>query len=186
MKIPKDTTPEQIGHIKELSKFVRQKENQAREVYLKLLDIQSELLEKRVFNIMIDISEKLMIRFVVDEESEDERIQSDFCVNKEWISTVFRTREDDEEEPSEVVVLDLEHLYTKDDVFYKNYNFFINKKEHPFYGLHFCRGMNGIINNNTLPFENILEIDNVWVDFEIEYSLINYHDSLLFITKTPQ
>ncbi len=178
MKIPKGITPEQIEHIKELSEFVSKKEIKAREVYFKLLDKQFELLEKKEIEVTeINIYEKLMIRFVVDEESEDEMTQSDFCVNKTRLSFLFRTREDEEEE-SRVEIMDLDKLYSNDGIFHTNHNFYKNQKEHPFYGLHFCRGMNAIMNKHIISFENVLKIYNVWIDLKLEYSLINYHDSL--------
>jgi len=174
MKLPKDITPEQINHIKELSNFVREKENEARKNYFKLLEIQSKLLEKRVFDTKIDISEKLMICFETEENEETNR--DFFCVKEQWISTVFRTRED-KEEPSKIEILDLENLYSKDEVFHKSYNFFLDRT-HPFHGIHFCRGMYNIINKHELSFENLLKIDNVWIDFEAHYDF-NSYESLL-------
>lgn len=181
MKLPKNITPDQIEHIKELAEFVRKKEIQAREVYFKLLDKQFELLEKREIEVFeINIWEKLMVGFCTQgEDNPDEVTKSDFCVNREKISNVFRTREDIEEEPSEVVVSDMEQLYSSDEFFHKNYNYFIDKKEHPFYGIHFCRGMYSLINKHELSFENILKIDYVWTDFEIEYLPIYFYESLL-------
>lgn len=177
MKLPKNITPEQIEHIKELSKFVYERENMARENYFKVLDIQSELLEKKVFDIMIDISEKLIVSFDTEEDDTNEITKGFFCVEEQFVSTVLRTREDDEEEPSEVVVVDLENFYSKDEVFHKNYNFFLDKK-HPFYGIHFCRGMYSLINKHELSFENLLKINSVWIDFEVEYDF-TYFESLL-------
>lgn len=177
MKIPEKITLNQINHIKELSSFIRQKEVEARENYFKILDNQVKLLNKREVEVFeINIWEKLMVCFETEEDKTDEITKGFFCVNEQYISTVFRTRED-EEEPSKIEILDLEHFYSKDEVFHKNYNPFLNKK-HPFHVIHFSRGMYNIINNSKLSFENILKIDNAWIDFQVEYSS-NFFDSLL-------
>src|SRR5690606_35709471 len=181
MKVPDNITPEQIEHIKALAQFVRKKEIQARDVYFKLFDKQFELLDKReieVNNGISSFSEKLMISFDTDKDNPNDITKNDFCVSDTLVSSLFRTREDDEE-PSHIAILDLEKLYSSDNIFNKNYNPDKDNKAHLFYGFHFSRGMNETLNNNQLSFENILKIDNVWIDFNMKFSLINYHDSLL-------
>lgn len=114
MKIPKEITLNQINHIKELSSFVWQKEVEARQNYFKILNNQVKLLNKREVEVFeINIWEKLMVYFETEEDRTDEITKGFFCVNEQYISTVFRTREDDEE-PSEIEILDLEHFYSKD------------------------------------------------------------------------
>jgi hypothetical protein len=183
MKLPENITSEQVNHIKALAEFVRKKEIQAREVYFKLLDKQFELLDKREIEITeICFFEKLMLSFKIDEDDTNKITQGYFCICKTPLPFLFRTREEDKE-PSHIEVLDLEKLYSNDEVFHKNHNFYQDKKEHPFYGLHFSRGMNEILNKPILSFENILQIENVWIDFNVEFSLIDYHKGMSIFGK---
>lgn len=174
MKLPENVTSEQVEQIKALAEFVRKTEIHAREVYFKLLDKQFELLDKRETKVNeINISEKLMIRFDIDEDDQSEITQGNFCVSQTPISFLFRTKEENEK-PSHIEIIDLEKLYSSNEVFHKNHNFYKDKKEHPFYNLFFCRGMNEILNKNILSFENILKINNVWIDFDVEFSLMDF------------
>jgi len=147
--IGNDATPSQVKKITELNNQIRQEELRAREIYLNL----QKQLDQRVNYKTID---DFLIDFKYSLFSDNDGFNE--ARDLETGDTFYQ--------------YDLGGHYFEDDSFLFNWNEAQYFKEHPLSHLNFGYAMHYFLFHSPLTLEEILAIDNVWIEMIVSYQFL--------------
>lgn len=130
-----------------------------------LLHNKQKLIRENSKHILI-LQEELLAKGLIDDYNIDTELQlynDDYYIK--WNEETF----DGNPFYTDYTLHLFEHL-DKDEIFFAdNWNEFISIKNHPLRNEHFCYLFKHISNSHYLAWEDILRIDDIWIDIKIDY-----------------